>query len=73
MRERQGPLHAQADEQVEHHVEAFRGASPLAPPVIAITDDDDEWPPRWQRAVAWRVRERVPGVRIVSDPADEGE
>lgn len=59
-------LEAQVAEQVAAHVEAFTGAR--APAVLAIDDTaEDSWPAGWQRRVAFRVRQQVPGLRIIGD------
>lgn len=59
-------LEAQAAEQVAAHVEAFTGAR--VPAVLAIDDTGpDAWPAGWQRRIAFRVRQEVPGLRILAD------
>lgn len=60
-------LQATAAEHVAEHVETFRAhTSRGLPPVIAIEPESDEvWPERWQRAIAFRVRQQVPELRIV--------
>ena len=55
-------LEAQAAETVEHEVDLMNRA---LSPVMVIVSGPDEMPARWQRAVAFRVRERVPALRIV--------
>lgn len=58
-------LEATAAEHVAEHAETFH-ARPSLPPVLAITDiSSDDWPPGWQRMIAFRVRQEVPGLRIV--------
>lgn len=57
-------LEAAAAEQVAAHVAVFDPAS--VPPVLAIADGGgDCWPAGWQRMIAWRVRQQVPGLRII--------
>lgn len=57
-------LEAQAAEQVTAHVEAFTGAR--APAVLTVGDTaEGSWPAGWQRRIAFRVRQQVPGLRIV--------
>lgn len=58
-------LESQATEQVAEHVEALRGSR--LPPVLAIEDTEhgEDWPHGWQRMIAFRVRQQVPGLRIV--------
>lgn len=59
-------LEQQAADQVGAHVEAFTGAQ--VPPVLAIDDSHpDSWPAGWQRRIAFRVRQEVPGLRILAD------
>lgn len=61
-------LEAIAAVHVAEHVETF--GAPVSgglPPMIAIESETDThvWPERWQRAIAFRVRQQVPGLRIV--------
>lgn len=59
-------LEAQAAEQVTAHVEAFTGTR--VPAVLAIDDTaPDCWPAGWQRRIAFRVRQQVPGLRIIAN------
>ena len=57
-------LEAEAAGQVADHVAAMAGHPT---PVLAIEDDgsSETWPSGWQRQIAFRVRQQVPGVRIV--------
>lgn len=56
-------LEAEAAEHVAEHVEAL---SRHPAPVLVIEDvPGDSWPPGWQRMIAFRVRQRVPALRIV--------
>ena len=57
-------LSARADDEVAAHVAAF-AARPGVPAVLSIEDDDDAQPLGWQLAIAFRVRQQVPGLRIV--------
>lgn len=56
-------LEMMAAEHVTRHVAALRGHRA---PVLTIEDDPDAWPARWQRAVAFRVRQQVPATQIVN-------
>lgn len=59
-------LQIQAGEQVRRHVDALTGST--APAVLVIDDTGpDSWPAGWQRRIAFRVREQVPGLRIIAD------
>lgn len=59
-------LQIQAGEQVAAHVDAFTGST--APAVLAIDDTGpDAWPAGWQRRIAFRVRQEIPGLRIIGD------
>ena len=60
-------LEQQAADQVAEHVEAY-AKRPGLPSVLAIDDQGrDAWPSGWQRMIAFRVRQQVPGLRII-DP-----
>lgn len=54
-------LSARATEEVAHHLEALAGH---ARPAIVIFDGPEDMPARWQRAVAFRVRQALPEVRV---------
>lgn len=57
-------LESQAADQVAEHVNAMAGSQ--LPPVLAIEDTGHaDWPAGWQRMIAFRVRQAVPGLRIV--------
>lgn len=58
-------LEAQAAEQVTAHISALRRSR--RPPVLTIDDinDTNTWPAGWQQMIAFRVRQQVPGLRIV--------
>lgn len=59
-------LEAEAADQVRRHVEAFEAASDRVPPVLFVEDSGQaDWPPGWQRMIAFRVRQAVPGLRII--------
>lgn len=58
-------LEAEARDQVARHVESFESDEGDVAPMLAISEGPDEWPARWQRAIAFRVREYVPGLLIV--------
>lgn len=59
-------LEQQAAEQVAEEVEVLRSQRPGLPPVLAIEDGGPgDWPAGWQRQIAFRVRQQVPGMRIV--------
>lgn len=60
-------LEARAAETVEHEVDVLSRA---LSPVLIITSDPEDMPARWQRAIAFRVRERVPALRIVQAGED---
>lgn len=61
-------LEGQAAEQVAEHVAALTGTK--LPPVLAVEDTcSPDWPAGWQRMIAFRVRQEIPGLRIV-DTAD---
>jgi len=59
-------LEADAAEQVAVHLAAFTSSRSM-PPVLVVEDMGrvDDWPPGWLRMVAFRVRQRLPGLRIV--------
>ena len=57
-------LLGEAEVFVEDWVEQFDGDDS---PVLVIAAGPDGWSAHWQRMVAMRVRERVPGLRIVGD------
>lgn len=60
-------LESQAADQVAEHVATLRADADL-PPLLAIEDGADNascWPPGWQRMIAFRVRQEIPGLRIV--------
>ena len=54
----------EAEMFVEDRVEQFDGDDS---PMLVIAAGPDDWSAHWQRMVAMRVRERVPGLRIVGD------
>ncbi|MBP8880670.1 MAG: helix-turn-helix transcriptional regulator [Dermatophilaceae bacterium] len=56
---------ALAADTVNAWVEAMHGDQ--HPTVVLTTGDEDE-PRRWQRAIAFRVRQQVPNVAIMSEP-----
>lgn len=58
-------LESQASDQVAEHVAALRGSR--LPPVLVVEDGQDvaDWPPGWQRMIAFRVRQELTGLRIV--------
>lgn len=58
-------LEAEAAEQVARHVAAFTDHHPTPVMVIEDTGHPDDWPPGWQRQIAFRVRQQVPGLRII--------
>lgn len=57
-------LEAEASGQIDEHVAVLSAHSS---PVLAIEDTGhpDDWPAGWQRMIAFRVRQQVPGLRIV--------
>jgi len=67
-------LEALAAEQVADHLAAFTSSRPGMPPLLAIEDTGglDDWPSGWQRMIAFRVRQQVPGLHIV-DAADQAQ
>ncbi len=58
---------ARAAEAVEAWAEAVEGDDH---PFVVITASHQDEPPRWQRAIAFRVRQRVPRLTILSEPGD---
>lgn len=65
-------LEAEAAEQVAAHLDAFNDAPAHVPALLAIGDrGHDTWPSGWQRMVAFRVRQQLPGLRII-DTSDPG-
>lgn len=60
-------LEADAAEQVRHHIDAFTGARPGVPLVLAVDDASsaEDWPVGWLRMVAFRTRQQIPGLRII--------
>lgn len=58
---------ARATDTVEAWVEAVQGDEH---PFVVLTATHDDEPVRWQRAIAFRVRQRVPRLTILSEPGD---
>ncbi len=58
---------SRAADTVEAWVEAVEGDER---PFVVIAASPDDEPPRWQRAIAFRVRQRVPRLMILSEPGD---
>lgn len=58
-------LEATAATHVGEHIETFRDAGVLAVLTIEPESDENVWPERWQRAIAFRVRQEIPLLRIV--------
>lgn len=57
-------LEANATEVVDAWVESLAGRDD---PALVLATGPDDMPLRWQRAVAFRVRQRVPGLAVVHD------
>ncbi|MFL0177066.1 helix-turn-helix domain-containing protein [Mycobacterium sp. SMC-13] len=67
-------LEADAQRQVEAHVEAMRAFPPSGSPVMVIEDtgQSGDWPAGWQRMIAFRVRQQIPTLRIVDTNSYDG-
>lgn len=58
---------ARATDTVDAWVEAVEGDEH---PFVVLTATHDDEPPRWQRAIAFRVRQRVPRLVVLSEPGE---